>query len=343
MPHMDIFNSDAFSCQTMTAAVNKRPYLPSFLGSLGLFTPKRISTTVATFEQNAGTLNLIQTTPRGAPLPQRTRDPRTLRYLTAPRIAKADAITAAELQNLRAFGTDGELAAVQAEVFVRQENLRRDIALTWENMRLGAVQGIVKDADGSTLYDLYSTFDVSQPAEVDWDLDAASPASGVLRQRCTDMIRASMRAASDAWLEGTTYLMGLADDTFFDQLVAHSEFREWQKNWPQAVNLAGPTAFREVMFGGITFRNYRGTDDNSTVKVPSGKCKFFPVNAAPDLWQVVFTPGEFLGVVNQPGQDLYPLVLPDPSGRDAFVGVEMYSYPLFVNTRPACLQRAKNT
>lgn len=342
MSHMDIFNADAFTCQSLTAAVNKRPFLPSFLGGLGLFTIKRIATAVATFEQQDGTLNLIQTTPRGAPLGVRTRDPRTLRYLSAPRIAKSDVIQASELANLRAFGTEGGLAQVQSEVNQRMENLRRDIALTWENMRLGAVQGIVKDADGSTLYNLYDTFNVTQPTEVDWDLDNASPASGFLRTKCTDMIRASQRACADGWLEGVTSLYGLADDTFFDQLVAHPEYREWQKNWPQAISLSGPTAFREVQFGGITFRNYRGTDNNSTVKVPTGTCKFFPINAAPDLWQVVLTPGEFLDTINEPGQELYALTIPDRD-RNAYVAVEMYSYPLFVNTRPACLQRARNT
>lgn len=31
MAHMDIFNADAFQTMELTAAVNKRPHLPSFL------------------------------------------------------------------------------------------------------------------------------------------------------------------------------------------------------------------------------------------------------------------------------------------------------------------------
>ncbi len=346
MAHMDIFNADAFQTMELTAAVNKRPHLPSFLGSLGLFTPKPIRAKTATFEQKDGRLNLVQTSPRGAPLQPRTRDPRSLRYLEAPRIATCSTITASELAGLRAFGSESELVAVQAEVNTRLEELRSDVALTWENMRLGAVQGIVKDADGSTLYDLYSLFGVNQPEEVDFDLDNASPASGALRTKCTGVIRAAQRAAGDAWIEGQTFLYGLADDTFFDQFVAHPEYRAWQAATPAAAMLAGPTAFREIEFGGIRIRNYRGTDSatpaGKEVKVPTGTCKFFPVNAAPDLWQVVLTPGEFFDTINLPGQELYALVIPDRD-RNAWAQVEMYSYPLFVNTRPLCLQRGRNT
>lgn len=342
MAHMDIFNSDAFGMVELTAAVNKRPHLPSFLGNLGLFTPKSIRTEVASFEQKAGTLNLIQTSPRGAPLAPRARDPRTMRDLRAPRIATSDSITASELANMRAFGSESELASVQAEVSQRFDNLRSDIALTWENMRLGAVQGIVKDADGSTLYDLYSTFNVTQPSEVDWDLDAASPASGVVRKKCAETVRAAKRAAGNGWIEGRTYLMGLADDTFWDQLIAHSEVRATYLNQAEARDLRLASDFGQVTYGGITFVNYRGTDDNSTVKVPTGTCKFFPVDAAPDLWQVVLTPGEFFDTINMPGQPLYALTIPDRD-RNAYVQLEMYSYPLFVCTRPLCLQRGRNT
>lgn len=347
MSHMDIFNADCFTLQSMVVGVNKMPYLPTFLGELGLFTVKPITTEVATFEQQDGTLNLIQTTPRGAPLEMRQRDARSLRHLKAPRIAKADQITASQLANLRAFATEGELVSVQEEIAVRQQGLKNDIALTWENMRLGAVQGVIYDADGTTvLYNLYDFFGVTQPDEIDFDLDNNNPAEGALLAKCTQVLRAAQRAAGNAWIENRTYLYGLCDDTFYDQFIAHKEYRAWQLNHPPAAQLAEPKAFREFDFGGIRFRNYRGTDEptpaGKEVKVPTGRCKFFPVNAAPDLWQAVLTPGEFFGSINRPGQAVYPLIVPDRD-RDAFVNVEMYSYPLFVNTRPKCLQRARNT
>lgn len=265
-----------------------------------------------------------------------------MRSLHAPRIAKQDTITASELANVRAFGTESELAQVQTEVADRLRNLRADVALTWENMRLGAVQGIVKDADGTDLYNLYTLFDVTQPTEVDFDLDNASPTAGALRKKCAETVRASRRACANAWVPGRSYVMGLCDDTFWDQLIAHTEVRATYLNQVAAAELRGDSHTGELEFGGIRFKHYLGTDDNSTVKVPTGTCKFFPVDVAGDFWQVVLTPGEFFDTINLPGQELYALTIPDRD-RNAFVQLEVYSYPLFVCTRPLALQRARNT
>ncbi len=346
MAHIDIFNADAFRMVSMTAAVNKQPRLPSLIGDLNLFTAKGITTTVASFEQNAGSLSLIQTSPRGAPLGVRAVDTRTLRHLATPRIAKSGAIQAAELQNMRAFGSESELAVVQAEVAKVMAGLNRDVQLTWENMRLGAVQGIVYDADGTTvLYNLYTAFDVTQPTEVDFDLDNASPASGALRKACAGIVRATKNALQNAWIQNRTYVEGLCDDTFWDQLIAHPEVRATYLNQVAAAELRGDAHTGKLNFGGIEFTHYEGTDgsaETASVKVASGKCKFFPVDADPDVWQAIFGPGEFLDTINQPGQPMYALTIPDRD-RNAFVGLEVYSYPLFVCTRPLCLQRARNT
>ena len=48
-----------------------------------------------------------------------------------------------------------------------------------------------------------------------------------------------------------------------------------------------------------------------------------------------------MDAVGMPGTPMVPLVLPDPSGRQAFVAVELYSYPLMVCTRPGTLRRAQ--
>lgn len=342
MAHIDVFNADPFSMAELSAAVNKIPRVPTLLGDMGLFTPKSIRTEIASFDQNAGSIGLIQTSARGAPLETATRDARTMRHISSPRIAKSDSLYASELANLRAFGSESELAVVQTEVASRMARLVSDVNLTWENMRLGAIQGIVTDADASTLYSLYTLFDVTQQTEVDFDLDNASPASGALRKKCSEMIRACRRAAANGWIRGRTYLAALCDDVFWDQLIAHTEVRATYLNQIAAAELRGEAASGVLDFGGIKFMHYDGTDDNTTVKVPTGTCKFFPVDTAGDFWQVILSPGEFFPTINQPGQPLYALTIPDRD-REAWVKLEVYSYPLFICTRPASLGRARNT
>lgn len=346
MAHMDVFNDSAFSMMELTAAVNEIPRLPGLIGNLGLFTPRPIRTSAASFEEKDGKLTLIETTQRGAPLPRATRETRKLRYIRAPRIAKADSLRAEEIAGIRAFGSESELMQVQDEVAARLAALNRDMQLTWEHMRLGAIQGIVLDADGTTpLYNLFDEFGVSQPGAVDFDLDNASPAEGALRKKCSEMVRAVKNAAQNAWIEGSTYVAAVVDDVFWDQLIAHKEVRETYKNWIAAAELRGDASTGVFRFGGIEWHHYEGTDgsaNTSTVKVPSGTAKFFPVNGAPDLFEFIPTPGEFLDAVNRPGLPMYALTIPDTK-RNAFVDIELYSYPLFVCTRPLVLRRATNT
>lgn len=343
MPTMDIFNADAFSTFSMLEAVEKVPFQPNLLGSLGIFEDEPIRTEAIGIEERAGVLSLIQTSQRGAPLGQRDTEKRKLRDFRTSRIAKSSTIYAHEVQNIRAMGNETELMSVQGEVARRlagPTGLMRDVELTHENMRLGAIQGIVTDADDSVIYNWYDEFDVAQPTEIDFDLDAASPASGVIRGKCSTVVRQMMRAAGGAFLPSTR-VMGLCGDTFWDQLTGHSEVRQTYLNTMEAKELRAGNAFESFSYGGITWVNYRGTDDASTVAVTATQAKFFPVGA-PGVFKVAWSPLESMEMANTLGMPVYPVIVRDLE-RDFWVKVEAYSYPLFVCTRPLMLQRAKNT
>ena len=60
----NVFDSDAFNLQSLTAAINKQPYAPGVLGGLGLFDEQGISTTTALIEEQNGVLNLVDVAPR---------------------------------------------------------------------------------------------------------------------------------------------------------------------------------------------------------------------------------------------------------------------------------------
>ena len=347
MATMDIFNQDAFSMISLTESINAQQFQPSFLRSRNIFTPKRVRTETVAIESKNGVLSLIQTSERGAPPDNGSGSKRTIRDFRTARIAKADKVTASEIQGIRAFGSETELMQVQAEIADRLNGpagLMRDVEMTWENMLLGAVQGIVVDADSSVIYNYFTEFGVSQAAEIDFDLDNASPASGAVRKKCNTVVRQMMVAAAGAWVPGQTYVEAICGDAFWDDLTAHSEVRATYLNTQAAADLRNDVgnAYETFTYGGIRWVNYRGTDDGSTVAVGTEKAKFYPVNA-PSAFVMAFAPGEFFDVINMPGQDVYALTLPDPSGRNAFVGVEVYSYPLPICTRPAMLQRAKRT
>lgn len=336
MASMDIFSGNAFRMTTLTAALNRAPYMPTFLGSQNLFEPKPVRTVSIAIEQKNGVLSVIQTSERGAPLDQAAVEKRDIRDFRTVRIAKGDTLHAYEIEGIRAFGTESELAQVQAEVAERLNNLNRDVELTFERMRLGAIQGTVLDADNSVIRNWYTEWNISQPAELDFELDNADTD---VRGKCSQVIRAVARAAAGAWVDGVTRVHALAGDEFFDSLIAHPHVRDTWLNQVAAAELRGEAAFGSLDFGGIVFHNYRGTDDNSTVAVPSTQCKFYPVRA-PGVFQVAQSPAETFDFVNTPGQRVYAMLVADKD-RNAWVKPEVYAYPLFICTRPGMLQRAK--
>jgi hypothetical protein len=344
MPGLDIFNAKPFSMVEMTSAVNKVPFKPGFLGSLNLFTSKPIRTTAAAIELKNGTLNLIQTTPRGAPLDEKERDKRNIYYRETVRIAKGITIQASEVQNVRAFGSETELESVMqvvADELNGPTGLIAQVEYTWEHMRLGAVQGIVLDADGSEIVNWYTVLGVAQPDEIDFDLDNASPASGAVRKKCTEVVRGVKRALGGLWLEGSSSLLGLCGDAYWDDLTAHKEVRETYLNQQEAADLRQGVAFESFNYGGITWVNYRGSDDASTISVHTDKAKFVPLNV-PGLFDVAYAPSESLPFVNTRGLPLYSMIILDKD-RQMWARPEVYSYPLHICTRPGALFRAKRT
>lgn len=339
MPTMDVFNSDAFSATSMTAAVDKLGFVPGLLGSIdGLFVPAPVRTEAVWIEERENSPALIQTDYRGDPVRAKAGDKRSARAFRTRRIAEKSRIQASELQNIRAFGFETELQSVQMEVARRQIILRRDIELTKENLRLGCVQGLVADADGATIYDWATEFGQTIPAELAFDLTAASPASGAVRRQCAAVVRSIQRGLRGLGGDAVN-VVGLCGDAFFDDLIANVEVRATYLNQQEASDLRTGSAFQRLNYGGILFINYRSTDDASTVLINTDKCKFFPTNAG--IFQWAMSPGETFEFVNTLGMDLYSWVEMDPAQNKKWADVEMYSYPLPVCTMPQALHRAK--
>ena len=347
MVAMDIFQSDAFNMMSLTQALEKIPHRPTLLGMIpGVFGTIGVRTETIAIEKRDGVLNIIQTSNRGAPLEQRERKLRDVRDFRTARIAKGDRVNASEIQNIRAFGTESELTAVQQEVaqrFTSPTGILNDVELTFENMRLGAIQGIVLDADGSEIYNWFDEWNITAASAIDFLL---STSTTNIREKCSQVIRQMARNAKGAWVEGSTQVHALVGDTFFDRFIDHDHVRQSYINWSAAADLREGLAFQSFRYGDIIWHNYRGTDDFTSrgsagtagIGVDPLTAKFFPVNA-PGVFQEVFAPGESMDLVNTMGRRLYGLVVPDRD-RNMYVDVEAYSYPLYVCTRPEMLQSA---
>ncbi len=339
MATMDIFRQDAFSMISLTGVADRLGYVPGLLsGMAGLYEPVPVRTVGVFIEEREHTPTVIPTSPRGGPPDQTGRERRTVRNFSTVRLADSSRIMADEIQGIRAYGSETELKQVQEEVARRQLRMKRNMMLTKEHMLLGMVQGLAVDADGSPIYNWATEFGRPIPAEVDFDLDNADPAPGALRTKCSAVSRSITRALKGLGGAGVE-IVGLSGDTFFDDLVAHPEARESYLH-QEGAKLREPVAWREFVFGGIRFINYRGTDDGSTVAVNTNKCRFFPIGAG--IFQWAMSPAERFQFVNTQGQETYSWIVPDRD-RDMWVDVEMYSYPLPICIAPDALAHAKRT
>lgn len=341
MASMDVFNGSAFSMTSLTGAVEKIGYKPQLLGSLGIFEPMPTRTRSVFVDRRGQSLTLIPTSQTGEPPAELKVDLRDAVALQTTRLAKNFTLYAEEIQNIRAFGSETELAQVQVEYLRRMASIRDDMDLTHEYHRLGALQGILLDADGTSVIQNYFTkFGVTQPAVIDFDLDNAAPAAGALRKKCAEVVRGMARSAGGAFVQGTT-IHALVGDDFYDALISHPEVEKTYLNWQAAADLRQDKSFQAFTYGGITWHNYRGTDDNSTVAIGTNDAKFFPVGAK-GVFKKAMAPAEFGPYVNTLGQDLYALNIVDRD-RQAWTKGELYSYPLYFCQRPDVLRSGKRT
>jgi hypothetical protein len=340
---LDIFNSDPFSVVRMTEAMREISYVPGRVGALGLFQTENIDTLdVAIEKADADALILVPSSPRGSAGDTRDIARRALRKLSVPHFQRDDAIYADEIQAVRAFGTEAAVETMQGKIARKAATHSQDFALTEEYHRLNVIKtGNLLDADGTVLYNYATEFGETMPAEIDFDLDNASPAEGALRTRCAGVGRQIGNA-----LGGLPYrtIHAFCGDTFFDNLLAHREVRETYKNHEAAATLRSAYIGDGVSgswgifeFGGIVWENYRG---GGSVSVDTDKCHIFPVGV-PQFFKTIYAPADYLETVNRLGQRLYAKQWEMPNGKG--INLEFQMNALHYCTRPRALIRGRRT
>lgn len=337
---LDVFSQDAFSVISLTDAINKPKFQPGRVGQLGLFRESGVSTTTIMVEERDGVLSLIPPTPRGAPGTTLDKAKRKGIPVAVPHFQVDDAVMAEEVQGVRAFGSETAVEMVMDKVADRMLTHRSSLEVTKEYARVGAVIGVITYSDSSTL-DIFNLFGVSQDAEIDFDLDNANPADGVLRKKCASVIRAVSKNLDGVPFSG---LHALCGDAFFDDLLAHKEVRATFLNNPAAAQLraayvANGQSYGMFDFGGITWENYRGYV-GATDFVNTDKCHIFPTGV-PNLFCTYNAPADYMETVNTVGRPFYAKQFPMPNDKGVNLEVQMNSLQLC--TRPKALIKGKRT
>lgn len=332
---MAAFGGDAFTQASMIRSLDRRPYIPGMLDSIIGFEPVRATADTVYIISRQRYNNLIRSTLRGAPIEMATPDDKNARPLRIPRLAKGDKLFAHELANVTPLEDETEADRALAMTADKQEKLIEDTELTFEFQRLGAVNGIVLDTDGSTLVNFYTEFGISVPSDISLGISSSSLALGALRTAIASNVTLPIARASGAGNSPRFGVKALCGDTFWFTLVNHPSVVATYMNYAAAAELRGDVGVWESFnFGGVEWVHYRGTDDATTIAISTNKAKVFPVGV-PGMWQHIMGPmNESIPLVGQPGRRYYPFLEKDKSEKQQWVQPEIYSYPLFVNARP---------
>lgn len=321
MPMIDIFRNDAFSVTNLTDAILKAPFKPSRIQALGLFGERGITSTSAVVEEKDGRLTLIQTSPRGGPGSQLGANKRRQRAFVVPHLERDSTIYADEVQGVRAFGSESETEVVQAVVDERLAELRAMHEVTLEYQRVGALKGIVLDADASTLLDLFTEFGVSQQT---YGMDTGTGALEVRRQ----VIEITRLIEDELGAEPVSAYRAFCGDAFFDALLDSASIKgtlQYQESQTLREDLR-----RGFLFAGITWENYRGSV-GGTAFFEDDEAYVFPEGTG--IFKTYFAPADFNETVNTIGKRLYAKSFVDPE-LQRWTRLHAQSNPLSLCLRP---------
>jgi hypothetical protein len=278
----------------------------------------------------SGVLNLLPTMPIGAPGSLGTQGKRRVRSFVIPHIPHDDVVLPEEVQGIRSFGSENEVEALSNLIARKLQNMRNKHAITLEHLRMGALKGVILDADGSTLYDLYSEFGIS-PKAVNFALTTNT--TEVLLK----VLEVKRHIEDNLKGEFMTGIMCLCSQGFFDALTTHAKVKEAYARWQQGQILFSDNR-TNFSFGGIVFEEYRGqaTDAAGNVRkfVADDEAHFFPLGTAM-TFRTHFAPADFNETANTLGLPLYAKQEPRKFGRGTDLHTQ--SNPLPVCLRPEVL------
>jgi hypothetical protein len=295
------FETDAFNMVSLTHAINILPNNYGRLRELDIFPDKGITTRVAMVEEMNGVLNLLSTMPVGAPEQINRMGKRKVRAFSVPHIPLSDVILAAEFEAVREFGTENQVQTLATVVNNHMQSAKNKYAITLEHLRMGALKGIILDADGSLLYNLYTEFGIEQNF-VDFELDSATTD---VRAKCMQVLRLiedNLRG------EVMTQPRALVSADFFDALTGHASVKATFDNTVMAAQVLGGDIRKGFAYGGIVFEEYRGTATDATGAtrkfIADGEGHCFPQGTM-DTFKTIYAPADFLETVNTVGIPLY--------------------------------------
>lgn len=338
---LDIFNNKQFSAASLTEAINIVPNSYGRLGELGVFRNEPIDTTTVAVAFNNGVLNILPTRERGGTPTYGMPEKRNMRAFVVPHIPHEDFVLAAEIQNmLGVTGGMGNLLLDRVDAAVNRKlaRMRAKHAITLEHMRMGSLKGQLLDYDGSTLYNWFTEFGVTEKV-INFPFSVGTTDVPAL-------VTSLARWIEDNLLGDTmTGIRVLTSPEWFDALTAHTSVRDAFKYFARNQDPIVGDVRRGFVVRGVVFEEYRGSatqmneDKTTTTRkfIPTSEARAYPEGTM-DTFVNFWAPADFIEAVNTPGEQLYAKQAIDPEFQ-RWVKIHTQSNPLAICQKPAVLIR----
>jgi len=327
---MALLNSgNFFTSVEMTDAVNKLPLAPMRFASM--FEEKGVRTTSVSLELKVSRITLIADTPRGAPPEYVGQGKREIKTLSTAHLAQADVLAPEDIQDVRAFGTT-ELTTAASVVNDKMAILKRNVDMTREMHRLGAVKGIVLDADGKTeLLNLFDVFGVKQKK-----LTITFPAAAPDAENPILAAILNAKRQAQAAMGGNPYshFEAIIGSNFYDKLTGHALVRKYFEDWLARKAGFGENDYRSrgFVYGDVTFYEASDVIGGQTLVEPD-KGHLYPVG--PGIWKAYNAPADWMETANTIGLPFYARMEERRMGRG--FDIEVQANPLTLCIYPEAL------
>lgn len=296
---MLVRNQGGFELIDYTSYVELVPRVYTFVDDMKIFEEKGIQTTVAQVERIQNISHGMTETTRGGSRGKQGTPNSKLHNFNVPYFADDWNVTAADVQNLRMFGTANAPRTVKDHVFRLMSQAKRNFQMTKETALINAILGKSYSPAGlSNEYNYFTEFGVTAAtAPVDFTDVAVDPRS-VMEQKARKHIQV---AAQDGARE--YQLIALCGTTWFESLINHPLVEQAYQYYdslqePLRGRVGGNSINRKFESKGILYVEIIDPtlDAGSAVVFPKG---------IPDHFEVVYSPIDDALYSNTIGKELY--------------------------------------
>lgn len=291
---MPLSNNAYYGVRPLTEAINKLPNNPTIIRELGIFKPKFHTTTFVRVGEKHSVLSLVEAVPRGTPGEPVKEHYNNIGNFDMIHLPKTDVVRADDVQNVAAFGSDNKPETVAEKVNDKLAAMKSDLEYTREHLMLGALQGKILDADGSTLVDIYDRFKLTRRKQT---ISFAKTANVV---QALETAKNTLRKHRGG--EAVNGWICLCSAKFFAELTGHSTISDiYLRHQTGQVYRDGLDG--EFRHAGIRFIQY-DHEFESGAKIADGAAIILPAGTRSTFWEH-FAPADMNATVNTKARPYY--------------------------------------